>query len=103
MSRIGNYALDIQGQANALGYSTIQEAFDNGYEVIDDTLAKIDSHDALAEQVKAHEAWLGEKEEVLGDLNNLLLGMGVSGKTTENSSDYAVVERAIRFIERGEV
>lgn len=103
MSRIGRYALEIQGQANELGFSTVQEALDNGYEVIEDVLTqKVVSRDALAELEKAHEAWLKEREEVLGDLNQLLLGMGAVGKTAENSTDYSAVERAYRFIKEGD-
>lgn len=102
MSNIGKYALEIQEQANELGYSTIQEAFDDGYAVVDDALIKVDSHDALAEMEKAHEAWLKEKEEVLGDLNQLMMGMAASGKTAENSTDYSIVERAYKFVKEGE-
>lgn len=92
MSKIGQYALDIQEQVNEMGFSTIQEALDAGYEVIDDTLVKAD------ELEKAHEAWLKEKDELLGDLNNLLMGMSMVGKTPENSTDCAIVERAYKFI-----
>lgn len=98
MSKIGQYALDIQEQANELGYSTIQEAIDDGYEVIEDTLTKVDSHDALAELEEAHKAWEKKKKEVLGDLNLLMAGMMVSGKTLENSTDLSVVHRAFHFI-----
>lgn len=72
MSKIGNYALEIQEQANELGYSTIQEALDDGYEVIEDVLTKVDSHDALAEIEKAHEAWLKEKNAALRTLRHAI-------------------------------
>lgn len=99
MSKIGQYALGIQKQANELGFSTIQEALDNGYEIIEDVLTKkVDSYDALAELEKAHEEWKKKKKGVLGDLNNLMLGMSMVGKTSGNSTDYAVVERAYKFI-----
>lgn len=99
MSKIGQYALELQEQANELGFSTIQEALDNGYEVIEDVLTKkVDSRDALAELEKAHEAWEKEKREILGDLNQLMAGMMVSGKTLENSTDLSVIHRAFRFI-----
>ena len=102
MSKIGNYNLMLTEQANELGYSTIQEALDNGYEVVEDTLVKADSHDALAEMEKAHGAWLKERDELLGDLNQLMMGMMASGKTTENSTDYSIVERAYKFVKEGE-
>lgn len=102
MSNIGKYALEIQEQANDLGYSTIQEAIDDGYAVVDDALIKVDSHDALAEMEKAHKEWLKEKEELLGDLNQLMMGMMASGKTLENSTDLSIVRRAWHFIDEGE-
>lgn len=40
-----------------------------------------------------------ERTELLGDLHNLLIGMSVAGKNAENSTDYAIVERAYKFIE----
>lgn len=99
MSKIGQYALEAQEQANELGFSTIQEALDNGYEVVDSVLIKkVDEHDALAELEKAHEAWEKKKKEVLGDLNQLIAGMMASGKTLENSTDLSVVHRAFHFI-----
>lgn len=36
MSRIGNIALDVQEQANELGFDTIQDALDMGYEISTD-------------------------------------------------------------------
>ncbi len=39
-----------------------------------------------------------ERTELLGDLHNLLLGMSMVGKNAENSTDYAIVERAYTFI-----
>ncbi len=44
-----------------------------------------------------------ERNEILGDLHNLMLGMSVGGKTAKNSTDYAIVERAYNFIKGGEV
>lgn len=92
MSKIGQYALEIQEQANELGFSTIQEAFDNGYEVVGDVLIqKVDSRDALAEMEKAHEEWLKEKESVLAELNKI--------KFVGPSWQEDIVEQAIKFVE----
>lgn len=92
MSKIGQYALEIQEQANELGFSTIQEAFDNGYEVVGDVLIqKVDSRDALAEMEKAHEEWLKEKESVLTELNKI--------KFVGPSWQEDIVKQAIKFVE----
>ena len=95
MSKSGNYFLDLTEQANELGFESIQEAFDNGYEVVRGKL--VEKKD---EQTLAHEEWLKEKHKVVGDLMNLLIGYHSAGKS--DTMDYAVVKRAIDFIEGGE-
>lgn len=100
MSKVGQYNLDLQKQANELGYSTVQEALDNGYEVLVDTLIKVDSTDALAEQEKAHEVWLKEKEEVITELEDvarITLEAELSSEVREK------IAHAIKFIEEGEI
>lgn len=89
MSKIGNYALALQDQANELGFSTIQEAFDNGYEDITGVLVKVDYD---SEYEKAYKAWKREKEILLGDLNNLLIC---------KAFDHDIIERAYNFIKKG--
>lgn len=92
MSRIGNYALDIQEQANELGYSTIQEAIDDGCAVVDNALIKVDSRDVLDEMREAHKAWLRKKEEVL-------LGLGLlADNLPDGGSAQQAVKHAIEFI-----
>ena len=92
MSKIGQYALELTEQANELGFSTIQEALDNGYEVIEDVLTKkVDSRDALAELEKAHEAWLKEKYDVLAELNKIKF-MGPAWQEE-------IVKKTIKFVE----
>ena len=71
MSKIGNYNLILQEQAEELGFSTTQEAFDNGYEVVEKQngepyLTRFLS--AEEEQEEAHKAWLKEKEECIHKL-----------------------------------
>lgn len=92
MSRIGNYALDIQEQANELGYSTIQEAIDDGCAVVDNALIKVDSRDVLDEMREAHEAWLRKKEELLIELSML------ADNLPDGGNAQRAIERAIEFI-----
>lgn len=95
MSKTGNLYLELQDQAQELGFDTVEEALEHGYEVVRGTLKKKED-----EQTKAHEAWLEEKKVVLGDLRNLYLGYCASGKS--DTTDAAVISRAIEFIAKGE-
>lgn len=90
MSKIGNYNLELQEQANELGFESLQEAIENGY-TIDYAEQKLISLDEL--QDVAHKEWLKEKEIVLGDLKNLLV---------HNAFDFDIIKHAIEFIEQGE-
>lgn len=84
--------IQLQECAEELGFSTIYEALDAGYHEVQDlvtgtfTLEKIDD---LVEQQKAHEAWLKERDEVLGGLLNLMV---------HNVYDYDTVIKAYNFI-----
>lgn len=121
MSKIGRVNLELQEQANELGFSTVQEALDNGYEVIQRTMGaprdldeidrepevwyELQKKDELEE---AHKAWLKEKEEVLKGLESLLTFDKDDAYTPyevsymlEKSLDK--VKHAIDFIEKGEV
>lgn len=90
MSKIGNVNLALQEQANELGYSTVQEAMDNGYTpVYTATVA-----DLMAAETDAHKEWEKEKEVVLGDLMNLMI---------HKAFDHDIIERAYNFIKKGEI
>ena len=98
MSKIGGVNLDLQEQANELGFSTVQEALDNGYRVI---FNKYDEFklvsDADYEHEEAHKAWLAEREILLYELRMLV-------KTyTTDIVVCRVANDAIEFIEKGEV
>lgn len=132
MSKIGRVNLELQEQANELGFSTVQEALDNGYEVdyfwnspdaedfgthpelvylgkeptkCEHELVQIDDGGFLEE---AHKAWLKEKEEVLKELESLLT-FNKDDAHTPYEVSYMLeksldkVKHAIDFIEKGEV
>lgn len=91
MSKMSNYYLDLQEQANELGFDTVEEAFDAGYEV---HMGKLQLKED--EQTKAHKAWLKEKEQVLAELAMLSDNLPAGGDAQR------AVEHAIEFIEKGE-
>lgn len=91
MSKMSNYYLDLQEQANELGFDTVEEAFDAGYEV-----DKGELKPKKDEQEKAHEAWLEEKEKVINELAILSDNLPAGGDAQQ------AVEHAISFIKRGE-
>ena len=95
MSKSGNYFLELTEQANELGFESVQEAFDNGYEVVCGKL--VEKKD---EQTLAHEEWLKEKENIVGDLTNLYFGYCSAGKS--GTTDAEIIHKAIDFIKRGE-
>lgn len=67
MSKISSYNLEIQEQANELGFETTQQALDAGCVVEGDC-----DHPVLVEPlVAAHRAWEKEKEDALDAINHL--------------------------------
>lgn len=93
--------IQLQECAEELGFSTITEAIDAGYHEVQDldnntfTLEKIDV--AEYEQQKAHEAWLEEREEVLGELISVYNDIDVP----KDLKKY--IKHAIEFVKKGEV
>lgn len=115
MSKIGRVNLELQEQANELGFSTVQEALDNGYEVIQRTMGaprdldeidrepevwyELQKKDELEE---AHKAWLKEKEEVLESLDEIATYFESMG-CPENyvpTKHGKTIRYAIEFIEK---
>lgn len=93
--------IQLQERAEELGFGTIAEALDAGYHEVQDldnntfTLEKIDV--AEYEQQKAHEAWLEEREEVLGELISVYNDIDVP----KDLKKY--IKHAIEFVKKGEV
>ena len=130
MSKIGRVNLELQEQANELGYDTVQEALDNGYEVIQRTMGaprdldeidrepevwyELQKKDELEE---AHKAWLKEKKEVLGLLDKLAAAVkgaydsdelfnpetaAISFDDGTTKISYKDITRIKEFVEKGE-
>lgn len=96
MSKIGRVNLQLQEEANELGYDTVQEAIADGWEA-NEVAATLTKKDELEE---AHEAWLKEKKKVLGyirDIQDMLEDVYQDGNLYKKAVEVA------KFIERGEV
>lgn len=79
----------LQECAEELGFGTIAEALDAGYHEVQDLVAGTFTLEKIDEQDKAHEAWVEEKQIVLGDLMNLMV---------HKVYDHDIIERAYKFI-----
>ena len=109
MSKIGRLNLELQEEANELGYDTVQEAIADGWEA-NEIAATLTKKDELEE---AHEAWLKEKKEVLEELDvlNTYFKEVIDATAAEHDIEETYiftqlkgyVKDAIEFIERGEV
>ena len=93
--QIGRVNLELQEEANELGYDTVQEAIADGWEA-NEVAATLTKKDELRE---AHEAWLKEKKDLLEEMR---YSVGVLERHNY-FHEQEVMERAIDFIEKGEV
>lgn len=97
MSKMSRLNLQLQEQAEGMGFSTVQEALDNGYHVVEDLVAGTATLQDLNDEL-AHEAWLNEKEELLSELYQLRDMLGL--QLIDGGIPYvATVYKAIKFIE----
>lgn len=97
---MSNINLALQEQAEELGFSTVQEAIDNGYEVT----YSVDVAKLIEPQEQAHNEWLKEKEKTIEGLKNLirveeLMSRAYGDEFGANEKAIATLERAIKFIE----
>lgn len=97
MSKMSQFHMELEVQAYELGYDSLTQAIEAGY-TIDYNEKRLISPEEMRKI--AHDEWLREKEVVLGDLGNLLLGMHAAGKC--DTTEYSVISHAVEFIKRGE-
>ena len=93
MSKIkSKLVMPLQEIAEELGFSTIQDALDNGYHVVEDMVTGEATLKKLNEEELAHEAWLKEKNIIVSEIEMLI-----------NDTPYQVykdtLRKAIKFIE----
>ena len=99
MSKMSELAMELDDQANELGFESYEEALAKGYEWVIDTHGNAVLYKPSEELNKAHEAWLEEKQQVLEEqkeLHDHLMELGYDALAES-------VWHAIGFIERGEV
>lgn len=89
--------IQLQESAEALGFETIYEALDAGYHEVQDLVKgefKLEKIEDLTDRAyrEAHEAWLKERDEVLGGLMNLMV---------HSVYDSDIVIKAYNFIKKG--
>lgn len=82
--------IPLQEIAEELGYSTVQEAIDDGYAV------DYGNSTLLSPEEQAHEAWFADKQQLLNELYRF------KDKFDRqlNATDLATINRAITFIGR---
>ena len=93
MSKMSQIHAELTAKAAELGFQSIEEAEANGYVANYDMEGNTYFVPPTDELEKAHQAWLKDREIVLGDLRNLLI---------HKVFDFDIIERAIHFIEKGE-
>lgn len=105
MSKMSQLHLTLDEQAVELGFEGLGEALLKGYDVdyekgklVRRGLGYSETVEYLAkEQGKAHEAWVKEREEVLGELISVYNDID----TTIDYKKY--IKHAIDFIKKGEI
>lgn len=97
MSKMDKVNLDLQEQANELGFSTVQSAIDNGCRLVYDPTGWANlCQSEEAAMLDAHQAWLVEKETIINKLEMLI-------QDTNIQVYKDTLREAIDFIEKGEV
>ena len=92
----------LQERAEELGFSTITEAIDAGYHEVQDLVAGTFTLEKIDEQEKAHEAWLKEKNKVLGDLDLIVLHLDRRDIDKFTIQVRRIIENTIDFVKKGE-
>lgn len=93
MSKMSQLHAELTEQAAALGFESIEDAEAKGYGIDYESGMLVDGREL------AHRDYIKRKEEVLKDLSELV------NELLERRADeeVSVIERAIEFIEEGEV
>ena len=90
MSKSDTLFLELEEQAQALGFQDVGDACGHGYDIVGTQLVK----SVEAEMAEAHNAWRRRKEEVIADLANISDQFG----NIQQSQIQGAIERAIEFI-----
>lgn len=89
---------ELTEQAYELGFTSLEEALANGYEVMSDgDFARLVK--TKDEQEEAHEAWLEKRNQIIKNLTTIKNKLDADGYDIR--ADW--VEEAINFINEGEI
>lgn len=94
MSKMSQLHAELSEQAYELGYLTLDQALADGYEV-DYRINRLEKSVDGREQ--AHNEWLKEREEVLGEL------ISVYNDIDAQKDLKKYIKHAIEFVKKGEV
>ena len=95
MSKMSEIAMELDDQAFELGFESREEALEKGYTI---DYSK-DGWRLVPDINKAHGEWLKEKESLLKEMRE----RAETYKQHGYNYDLSLIERAIDFIEKGEV
>lgn len=96
MSKMSWLHVELTEKANELGFESIEEAEQNGYEISMDGMTPTLKPNTKKQLELAHKAWLEEKRQVLNDLDIVAHSDSVPFEHKE------IVKQAIEFIRKGE-
>lgn len=97
MSKMSEIAMELDDQAVELGFESYEEAIAKGYDICyGEEGAYLYKPQPEDEQLKAHKAWLEERDDILDDLEHL------KNIYKEVKPDEDIIERTINFIKKGE-
>lgn len=100
MSKMSEIAMELDDQAVELGFESYEEAIAKGYDVCyGEEGAYLYEKKPEDEQLKAHKAWLKEKEGVLADLRCLRDDIWEENQDVDMRD---ALTRAIEFVMKGE-
>lgn len=96
MSKMSWLHVELTEKANELGFESIEEAEQNGYEISMDGMTPTLKPNTKKQLELAHEAWLEERFKVLADLKYLM-------EEADDDDTKDALKRTIDFIMKGEM
>lgn len=104
MSKMSWLHVELTEKANELGFESIEEAEQNGYEIFMDGMTPTLKPNTEKQLELAHKDWLKEKSRVLTNLAQLKIYLSNKVEHFEfcGKDDWEILEDAINFIEKGD-
>lgn len=102
MSKMSQLHAELEQQAYEKGYESLDEALNDGATIVGEALLTKDDFPPQKTQdeiLKAHKAWLKERDEVIKGLQSTWFHLN----NLSEKEDADNVSRAMKFIEEGEM